>query len=178
MNRIDFDRMKKPIEGYEGRYLITSYGEVWSLISNKELKTSIINSGYESITLANSKGEIKHHLIHRLVAKAFCKGYKEGLDVNHKNANRLDNHYENLEWVTRKQNIQDAVRRGTNSIANARTFIRNEKSVIQYTKDWEIIAEHNSIKEASEFSGAHAQHIGKVSKGERNFAGGFRWQFK
>lgn len=178
MNRIDFDRMEKPIEGYEGRYLITSYGEVWSLISNKELNTFKINSGYEAISLYDGTGAKKNYLIHRLVAKAFCKGYKEGLDVNHINANRLDNHYDNLEWVTRKQNIQDSVKRGTNTIAQARTFIRNEKKVIQYSKDWQLIQKFESIKEASLKTKAQPSHIGRVCKGERNFAGGFRWKLK
>lgn len=46
--------------------------------------------------------------IHQLVAHAFCGGYAEGLIVNHKNGDKLDNRAENLEWVTRSQNAAHA----------------------------------------------------------------------
>lgn len=46
--------------------------------------------------------------IHRLVAIHFCEGFKEGLVVNHKDGNTLNNHYSNLEWVTQKQNNDHA----------------------------------------------------------------------
>lgn len=42
---------------------------------------------------------------HRLIAWAFCKGYKKGLVVNHIDSNPLNNKPSNLEWVTQKQNI-------------------------------------------------------------------------
>src|SRR5690606_7558619 len=38
-----------------------------------------------------------------------------GLEVNHKNGNRQDNRSENLEWVTRSQNIRDIYKRGLNT---------------------------------------------------------------
>lgn len=112
MNRIDFDRMEKPIEGYEGRYLITSYGEVWSLISNKELSTFKIKSGHEAITLYDYEGNKKLHMIYRLVGEAFCDTYEEGLNATHINGNILDNHYMNIKWSTKKLKIADSVKHG------------------------------------------------------------------
>ena len=50
--------------------------------------------------------------IHKLVANAFVDGKKEGLEVNHINGIKSDNRAENLEWVTRSQNMIHAVKTG------------------------------------------------------------------
>lgn len=43
---------------------------------------------------------------HSLVARAFVKGYRSGLQVNHKNGIKTDNRSINLEWCTGAQNVQ------------------------------------------------------------------------
>ena len=50
--------------------------------------------------------------IHKLVANAFVDGKKEWLEVNHINGIKSDNKAENLEWVTRSQNLIHAVKTG------------------------------------------------------------------
>jgi hypothetical protein len=42
------------------------------------------------------------------VATAFVEGWREGLQVNHKNGVKTDNRAENLEWVTSSENHQHA----------------------------------------------------------------------
>lgn len=46
----------------------------------------------------------RQFFVHRLVASAYCDGYDPLLTVNHKDGNKLNNHYTNLEWVTRSEN--------------------------------------------------------------------------
>ena len=41
---------------------------------------------------------------HKQVALAFCPGWKEGLQVNHKDGNKQNNRATNLEWVTPSEN--------------------------------------------------------------------------
>ena len=50
--------------------------------------------------------------IHRLVAEYFLKKPKGKDVVNHKDCNRINNHVDNLEWVTTKENIDYAIRVG------------------------------------------------------------------
>jgi hypothetical protein len=50
--------------------------------------------------------------VHRLVAKAFCTGYKKGHVVNHKDGNKWNNRADNLEYCTSVENIQHAHRIG------------------------------------------------------------------
>lgn len=89
------------------RYAITLNGDVINLRTNKYLKTFISNSGYESVKLY-LQGRSYSFMIHRLVADAFVykDPNKEDLQVNHKNGDKLDNHYSNLEWCTRSENIK------------------------------------------------------------------------
>ena len=45
-------------------------------------------------------------MIHRLVAQAFLPNEKE--QVNHKDGNKLNNHVDNLQWVTQSENMKHA----------------------------------------------------------------------
>lgn len=50
--------------------------------------------------------------VHRLVARAFVKGYQDNLEVNHKDGHPSNNRYTNLEWVTDFENVQHAIKLG------------------------------------------------------------------
>ena len=107
----------KEIEGYEGFYEISDAGQVRRVgkatgaVVGRIRKTSICNSGYESVSL--SKGDTqKTQMIHRLVAKAFLPNRSE--TVNHINGDKLDNRAENLEWVTQLENNRHARSTGLN----------------------------------------------------------------
>lgn len=59
----------------------------------------------------------KHPLIHILVARAFIGECPEGKEVNHKDSNRGNNIYSNLEYLTRKENIKHAMTLGFRKIS-------------------------------------------------------------
>ena len=110
------DYYVKKIEGTE--YYVNRHGVVgkpddeglfWD--DMKDIVKPHINNGYEAVSLDG-----KAYYIHRLVAEAFVdKPYDDScyntydpkkLTVNHKDSNKLNNAAENLEWITRSDNIK------------------------------------------------------------------------
>jgi hypothetical protein len=100
-----------PVKNFENRYLISNYGNVKSLIYNKELKQFKINSGYNRIALHKDK-YIKNFLIHRLVAETFIPNPNNFSEINHKNGIKTDNYVLNLEWCTSSHNKFHAFKHG------------------------------------------------------------------
>ena len=95
----------KPIEGFDG-YQISNLGNVKSYRTGVELimRLSKDDDGYMVVTLACGKGRRKNMKVHRLVAMAFIPNPEEKPHINHIDYNRSNNHVENLEWVTPKEN--------------------------------------------------------------------------
>ena len=98
---------------YKGKplpYIISEYGDVISLEEKAFLKlrkTEFDRGGYKRVALRINK-KSKKFFIHRLVALMFCSGYEEGKVVNHKDGNKLNNHYTNLEWILPEENEEHA----------------------------------------------------------------------
>lgn len=63
-------------------------------------------------------------------------------------------------------------------IENIKYEVKRFTPVVQFTKDGEFVAEFNSIKEASEATGAHKTTISGCCKGQYKTAGGFKWRYK
>lgn len=135
-------------------------------LSIKDLKTN--NSGYYIIRVNSKVGR----LVHRIVAYYFCEGYKEGLDVNHIDGDKLNNHYTNLEWVTRKQNIHHNIKMGRFDVKTAQSVakIKNLKRV----KCVETGQIFKSAKEASSWAGTR---VSRAAAGTRKSAAGYTWVY-
>lgn len=104
----------KDVLGYEGLYCISNFGRVKknkphnSDYIEKIIKYFLFN-GYKRIRLTKDKIS-KTYKVHRLVIATF-KG-QSNLACNHKDCNKLNNHIDNLEYVTNKENSKHAVMNG------------------------------------------------------------------
>ena len=79
-------------------YLVSEYGVVWDTKQGKELKW-IKNNDFNCVNMYNTSGKKELVKIHQLVAKTFLiKPENATKIVVHKDLNRDNNHYTNLEW--------------------------------------------------------------------------------
>lgn len=101
--KVDESEEWKDVVGYEGLYMISNFGRVFSVRSGIVLKQQIHTTGCMVVNFYRD-GRRRVFRIHRLVSTAFCEGHFEGAVVDHVDGNRKNNHCSNLEWVTTREN--------------------------------------------------------------------------
>lgn len=104
-----------PIKDFDG-YFISSDGKVYCNLGqgnrnkNKrcdmyEIKPRLAKNGYLRVYMRQtSTNKRLDKYIHRLVAEYFVSNPYNKPCVNHKDCNRSNNNFSNLEWVTHKEN--------------------------------------------------------------------------
>lgn len=99
----------KPIEGFN-RYEISNEGDIRRESSHRVLKSNLNRDGYLQFIIYNNQDKRCNLTAHRLVCITFHGLPPSDLhtDVNHKDGNKQNNHYLNLEWSTAKENKQHA----------------------------------------------------------------------
>ena len=96
-----------PVEGFDD-YFVSRDGRVWSIKGNgRWLKSAPNTRGYLCIVLCRD-GKTFTKMIHRLVAEAFVPNddpeHKDTVD--HKDNNKLNNCADNLQWLSRGDNVR------------------------------------------------------------------------
>lgn len=182
----------KDIEGYEGIYQASTYGNVRSVdrICKRVLpggKTRICNQKGKVLKLMINKGTRKGVLpryqvrlskngktkgvqIHRIIAFTFLDGDKS-LEVNHKDGNPLNNHIDNLELVNKTDNIRHAFEHD---------LIKTGKKVVKTNLITGEVEEFNSITKCSQNIGISQTGLGKKLKNSSDgiIINGFKITFK
>ena len=99
-------------------YYVNEYGDVFR--NGKQLKANIhktykngvpIKDKYYYVTISKDNKK-KLYTIHRLVAELYVPNPDNLPEIDHKDNNRFNNHYTNLEWVSSKENIRRAKETG------------------------------------------------------------------
>lgn len=182
----------KDIDGFEGRYQISNLGRVKSLerkvkfgsqiriIKPMIRKLKAKKGGYLFVQLRKNGKEVDF-LVHRLVAKTFCNGYFKNADVNHKDGNKKNNIYTNLEWCTRSQNQLHAYRILKRSCYTRGKFgkLSNRSiPVLQLTLKGDLVRAWDSITLAEKGTGIPFHSISKCAHGLLRQSHGFKWKIK
>lgn len=155
---------------YSDRYLVSNLGNVKSLyFKEKPLVTLVGKGGYEELALTK-QGKHVYTTVHRLVMEVFnpVEGM-ENLEVNHKDECKTNNNLDNLEWVTRKENLSYGNRNkkiGEQSskrvlCIETRTVFRNQEEATIYANTTsDVMSIHLDRKQLH----IHGKHYVRVSK--------------
>lgn len=91
------------------KYAIDVDGNLWSLqYKYPKLRKPVMSGGYLSLKLRDDYKNLKTVYIHKLVALAFLPTDSIERGVRHKNKDRTDNRLENIEWIVRKDQQEQA----------------------------------------------------------------------
>ena len=102
----------KEIPGFS-RYSASNCGKIRNNKTNYTKKPSITPDGYLNTGLyCDKKKKTATKLVHRLIAACFCENKNNYNEVNHIDGDKKNNSASNLEWCTRKHNVNHAIKSG------------------------------------------------------------------
>lgn len=169
----------KEIKGYEGIYEAHSDGTIWScknkttysfvrgkttkrVWEQREIKPQVArrqrSNHYDKRVKLWKNKKMTTHLVSRLIAQTFIPNPENKGYVNHKNGNPLDNSVENLEWVTRSENMRHAFKNG---------LLQTSKKVTLVSKTDGGRISFDSLRAASEFLGKNKGYLSNIIKSGR-----------
>jgi len=134
-----------PIPNMEGLYSITKCGKIYSHITNRWMKLSINESGYQTVDLRKD-GKRIFGIISRLVAQTFIPNPEFKPQVNHRDGNKLNNHVSNLEWATQQENTDHAELNGLFRHPKYATKHSKYKGVVWKCNKWNVRKCINGIR--------------------------------
>lgn len=161
----------KAVPEFEGLYEANQLGQIKSLPKRgfnveKILKPQKnLTTGYLYFFFKKNN-KVKSINIHRIIAKLFISNPENKPCVNHRNGNKTDNHYSNLEWCTYSENTlhsyenQLQVKLFGDDCYNVKIADKDINEIFNFIKNGK------SIKEIAKQYNVHPSTISKIKHGK------------
>ena len=149
-------------------YSISNLGRLKSFhkdkVNGKIRKVSPRKDEYYRLTLTLEDGTKKITSLHQLVAEAFVPNPENKPQVNHIDEDKSNNRWDNLEWVTPKEN--------NNHGSHNEKIGRSLGKKVRCIETGEIYYSTGDVYRKTGVS-----HVGEVCNGHRKHAKGFHWEW-
>ena len=159
------------IAGYEGICQVSNYGRLRSLdrvdaaghkLKGRIRKHGIDTDGYHIIGLCKD-GKMRTFKVHRLVMESFSGMSSTALEVNHIDGNKGNNHVDNLEWSTCKDNHEHAKAYGLKARGSfhGKSALDEDSAILA----WMMIKNGNTLKHIANCFGVSESCINHLKQG-------------
>lgn len=111
-------------------YEVTRDGDVINRHNGRKVKPQPNGKGYLRFWVGG-----KHIFVHRMVAKLYVPNPDNKPQVNHKDGNKLNNHADNLEWVTNQENRDHAMRTGLHLCGEKCSWAKLSKQQVLFIRN-------------------------------------------
>lgn len=168
-----------PIWYTNAKYRVSNFGRVMSVYTMSKygvirltgtiLTPSINRNGYATVKIKWIENGVfikKTKKVHRLVCEAFHKNPEKKPEVNHKDLNKLNNFFRNLEWATPKENTNHA------QINGARPLHKKQYVKKGFANCYKPIIDFNTgifytSEELAFVLGTEKRYVNRLLSGER-----------
>ena len=146
------------------RYKVNKYGDI---LGQKGfiLKPGTDTAGYKFVNIHDDK-KVFHLSVHRAVALTFIPNPNNYPQVNHIDLDKTNNHVDNLEWCTNKQNHDHSISKPVQMLD---------------IKTGKVVKEFKAVRDVNEYFNAQAhQSVSKCCNNVPYYktAYGYKWRFK
>ncbi|MGN8688791.1 NUMOD4 domain-containing protein [Atopobiaceae bacterium HCP3S3_F7] len=168
----------KPITNFEGKYEVSNLGNVRSLKyrNSSAIKLLVLTTNADGRKYVDlyQNGNRTRKQVHTLVAIEFVPNPDSLKEINHIDENPLNNRADNLEWCTRKYNVNY----GSRNIRHSKAMKNGKlsKAVEAYSCEGNLVYTFPSASEAGR-NGFHASHVSACCRGELKSHKGLVWKY-
>lgn len=149
----------KPIEGHN--YEVSNHGKIRHMNTMRIIKPEVHDNKYLRVKLNK-----RNYKVHRLVGLYFISNPENKPEINHKDGNKLNNHVDNLEWVTPKENTKHALDNGLVLRLDSKTVINIYKDFwVEHMKMYEVMKKYNiskGVASSIKYKNAYQDVLSKV----------------
>ena len=149
-------------------YSISEDGEIKNIKTGRTISQREDKDGYMVCNLSTTNKRQQTFKVHRLVALMYVENDnpKVKVQVNHKDENKKNNHYSNLEWCTLHYNINYGLR-------TKKAITPRERAIIVKNENTGDVVKFESIASACRMLNLDPRHLGEVLSGTRKTVNGY-----
>ncbi len=168
----------KAIDGYASvrgfTYEVSNWGRVRNAQTLETRNQITDEDGYRKVTLQikDSGGSLQQLRVHRLVALYFIPNPENLETVDHIDEQPDNNQSTNLRWMTRKDNLERALKKQQKRVAQIDI---NTEEIIQIFESKAEAGRYTKVSQSN--IGMALRWVSKVNKKLRGKAGGYYWVY-